>query len=65
MLLPQPVVDEQVCLIYVAQTLARGPLARQPYADYLAEATGPLTAEEAGAIAVLQEVLHQRLQGCN
>lgn len=66
MLVLRAVLSERACLVYVVQTLAGGPLARQPYADAWLAATGPLGEDEAAAAAVLRRHFATRAaaEGC-
>lgn len=66
MLMLEPVVDLRLCQVFVVQTFTRwhGGVAREYYADEWLQATGPLGADEAEAIAVLRAALLEGGGGC-
>jgi hypothetical protein len=59
-----PVVDDRLCIIYIAQTFARwhDGVARQDWADYWLQKYGNLTNQEISAAEILREILHPK--GC-
>jgi len=56
-----PVVDERLCIVYIAQTFTRwhDGVARLDYADYWLQKYGDLTEQEASEAAFLRERLHK------